>query len=105
MIVGPGFKDAFLPGYPANEDAFILESDYAGRELREIQFTQGKKVGRFNAFDYFEDGSFYLLDSPGHAAGHLSGLARVTCNPDSYIFSKLLSRILFALENLRTTHL
>ncbi|KAJ4393595.1 hypothetical protein N0V93_002808 [Gnomoniopsis smithogilvyi] len=85
LIVGPGFKEAFLPGYPANEDSFILESDYEGRELREVQFTQGKKIGRFNAFDYFNDGSFYLLDSPGHAVGHLCGLAKVTSNPDSYI--------------------
>lgn len=88
MIVGPGFKEAFLPGYPADENGFILESDYAGRELREVDFTQGKKVGRFDAFDYFGDGSFYLLDSPGHAVGHLCGLARVTSNPDSYILSK-----------------
>jgi hypothetical protein len=28
LIVGPGFKDAFLPGYPTNEKAMILESDY-----------------------------------------------------------------------------
>lgn len=78
LIVGPGFKDAFIPGYPANPESVILESDYAGRELREIQFTQGKKVGRFDAFDYFGDGSFYLLDSPGHTVGHLCALARVT---------------------------
>lgn len=78
LIVGPGFKDALLPGYPAGPESPILESDYAGRELREIQFTQGTTVGRFNAFDYFGDGSFYLLDSPGHAVGHLCGLARVT---------------------------
>lgn len=75
-----------LPGYPADQDSPILESDYAGRELREIEFTQGKKVGRFDAFDYFGDGSFYLLDSPGHAVGHLCGLARVASKPDSYVF-------------------
>lgn len=86
LIVGPGFKEAFLPGYPANKESPILESDYSGRELREIQFNQGKKVGRFDAFDYFGDGSYYLLDAPGHAVGHLCALARVTSNPDSYIF-------------------
>lgn len=86
LIVGPGFKEAFVPGYPASKDSPILESDYSGRELREIQFTQGKKVGRFNAFDYFGDGSYYLLDAPGHAIGHLCALARVTSSPDSYIF-------------------
>lgn len=86
LIVGPGFKEALLPGYPANKDSPILESDYSGRELREIEFNQGKKVGRFNAFDYFGDGSYYLLDAPGHAIGHLCALARVSSNPDSYIF-------------------
>lgn len=34
LIVGPGFKDAFMPGYPANQDSMILESDYAGRERK-----------------------------------------------------------------------
>jgi len=86
LIVGPGFKKAFTPGYPTNPDAPILESDYSGRELREISFDQGTKIGRFNAFDYFGDGSFYLLDSPGHAIGHICGLARVTSAPNSFIF-------------------
>jgi glyoxylase-like metal-dependent hydrolase (beta-lactamase superfamily II) len=86
LIVGPGFKDAFVPGYPKNKKAPIRESDYEGRELREITFNQGIKIGRFNAFDYFGDGSFYLLDSPGHAIGHMCGLARVTTNPSSFIF-------------------
>ncbi|KAG0649914.1 Cytochrome P450 monooxygenase [Hyphodiscus hymeniophilus] len=84
LIVGPGFKAAFTPGYPANKDAPIRESDYEGRELREIAFSQGLKIGRFDAFDYFGDGSFYLLDSPGHAIGHMCGLARVTAS--SFIF-------------------
>ncbi|KAE8453648.1 hypothetical protein EG329_009159 [Mollisiaceae sp. DMI_Dod_QoI] len=86
LIVGPGFKKSFTPGYPTNEEAPILESDYEGRELREIAFDQGIKIGRFNAFDYFGDGSFYLLDSPGHAIGHICGLARVTSSPNSFIF-------------------
>lgn len=34
LIVGPGFKEAFVPGYPANPDSVILESDYAGRERK-----------------------------------------------------------------------
>lgn len=43
-------------------------------------------IGGFKAHDFFGDGSFYLLDSPGHAVGHLSGLARTTTNPDTFIF-------------------
>lgn len=97
LLVGPGFKDALLPGYPADPDAPILEADYAGRELRELRFggdaPGAAKVGRFDALDYFGDGSFYLLDSPGHTVGHLCGLARVTSGGgggsgegDSFIF-------------------
>ncbi|KAI9046039.1 MBL fold metallo-hydrolase [Aspergillus affinis] len=87
LIVGPGFKEALLPGAPANPDSPILESDYSGRNLREITFNGPGSItiGQFRALDYFEDGSFYLLDSPGHAVGHLCGLARTTTSPDTFI--------------------
>lgn len=67
-----------LPGFPENPDSPIRESDYANRNLREIKFETDLRIGQFPAFDYFGDGSFYLLDSPGHAIGHLCGLARTT---------------------------
>ncbi|KAK3703815.1 hypothetical protein LTR37_014261 [Vermiconidia calcicola] len=89
LVVGPGFKEAHLPGYPKRQEATLLESDFVGRNLREINFEKeggGLKVGRFNAFDYFGDGSFYLLDTPGHTVGHICGLARTTTNPDTFIF-------------------
>jgi glyoxylase-like metal-dependent hydrolase (beta-lactamase superfamily II) len=86
LIVGPGFKKAFTPAYPTNPNCPVLDSDFEGRELREIAFVKGLKIGNFDAFDYFGDGSFYLLDSPGHAIGHLCGLARVTTSPASFIF-------------------
>lgn len=54
--------------------------------MREIDFTLGNlSTGRFRAFDFFGDGSFYLLDTPGHAIGHLCGLARTTNSPDTFI--------------------
>jgi len=85
LIVGPGFMESFTPGYPIDENGRILQSDMDGRALREITFDQSLKIGGFNAFDYFGDGSFYLLDSPGHAIGHMCGLARVTTSPNSFI--------------------
>jgi hypothetical protein len=56
--------------------------------LREIDFgaSPSLKVGNFRAYDFFGDGSFYLLDTPGHDVGHLAGLARTTTNPDTFIF-------------------
>jgi len=79
LIVGPGFKGRFPHAYPTDPKSPITEDAWAGRELREISFASSKaKFGRFNAFDYFGDGSFYLLDTPGHLLGHMCGLARTT---------------------------
>lgn len=86
LLVGPGFKQLFTPGYPTNLESPVLDSDFAGRELRELCFTDsGVKVGSFPTIDYFGDGSFYILDAPGHTVGHVNALARVTTNPDSFI--------------------
>lgn len=81
VIVGPGFTKAYTPGYPTNPDSTLRDSDFANRTLREVPFdttTTGLKLGRFDAYDYFGDGSFYLLSTPGHTVGHLCGLARTT---------------------------
>ncbi|KAL8779003.1 MAG: hypothetical protein Q9213_007152 [Squamulea squamosa] len=85
LVVGPGFKDAFVPAYPTKQNCPIHESDYADRELREISFDSDLTIGGYKAFDYFGDGSFYLLDSPGHAIGHMCGLARTTTSPSTFI--------------------
>ena len=42
------------------------------------------KLGKFDAYDYFGDGSVYILNVPGHAVGHISALVRTT--PDTAIF-------------------
>jgi len=86
LIVGPGFKEAFLPGHPIDPEGRVSSSAFENRELKEISFDSGLKVGRYNAIDFFGDGSFYLLDSPGHAIGHMCGLARTTSDPPSFIF-------------------
>lgn len=84
LIVGHGLKEALLPPYPENENSPLLETDFAGRDLKIIDFDNQPtvQIGRFRAVDYFNDGSFYLLDAPGHAIGHMCGLARVTSTQD-----------------------
>ena len=85
LVVGPGFQKAFMPGFPSNPDAPIKESDYKGRNVREISFASSNlRIGRFRALDYFEDGSFYLLDSPGVRSYPLTILrAEIRYNPMS----------------------
>ncbi|KGQ05143.1 hypothetical protein BBAD15_g9601 [Beauveria bassiana D1-5] len=53
-----------------------------GHRIHEVDFPL--EVGGFPAHDYFGDGSFYLLDVPGHTIGHICGFARTT--PDTFIF-------------------
>ncbi|KAI7281733.1 Metallo-hydrolase/oxidoreductase [Hortaea werneckii] len=88
LVVGPGFKGAYLPGYPTRKEATLMDSDFEGREVREVRFDEdeGFKIGRFNALDFFGDGSFYLLDTPGHSVGHICGLARTSAKPDTFVF-------------------
>lgn len=93
LVAGAGVRDALLPGYPEKEDSPLLESDFRGREYKEIDFEKESTVdiGNFKGYDYFDDGSFYLLNAPGHAIGHLCGFARVTSTQegdleDTFIF-------------------
>ncbi|KAJ0420591.1 beta-lactamase-like protein [Aspergillus carlsbadensis] len=92
LVVGPGVLDVIAGGYPKNPTATVLESDLSGREIHEIAFGESETadrsvgVGPFAGVDYFGDGSFYLLDAPGHSVGHMCALVRVTTAPDTFIF-------------------
>lgn len=77
LVVGPGFRQNQMPGYPANPSAFMLNSAFTGRSVRELDFSDSNLIiGGFRAIDYWQDGSFYLLESLGHSSDHLCGLAR-----------------------------
>ena len=80
LVGGAGVRDNLFPTYPTAESSPLAESDFTGREYREIDFQKEStgEIAPFKFYDYFKDGSFYLLDAPGHAIGHLCGLARVT---------------------------
>jgi glyoxylase-like metal-dependent hydrolase (beta-lactamase superfamily II) len=84
LIVGPGFKDKFCPGYPAKEDSPFWDADFEGRNVVEPRFSDDFKIGKFQAHDYFGDGSLYVLNVPGHTTGHISALVRTT--PDTFVF-------------------
>ncbi|KAK3940208.1 N-acyl homoserine lactonase AttM [Diplogelasinospora grovesii] len=88
LVVGPGVRAASWPGYPSDPNALVLYADADGRAVIEISFDgpNSLKIGRFDAFDYFGDGSFYLLDAPGHAPGHMCALARTESGSSSFVF-------------------
>ncbi|KAH7041514.1 metallo-beta-lactamase superfamily protein [Microdochium trichocladiopsis] len=89
IIVRPGFKKAHIPAWPTDPESHIDGKAWEGRTLREIDFVtegNGLKIGRFDALDLYGDGTFYLLNTPGHTVGHLSALARTTLEPPTFIF-------------------
>ncbi|KAF7365237.1 Metallo-beta-lactamase superfamily protein [Mycena venus] len=74
-----------LESCEVNPKSALLESDFAGRKLVRLNFDETPlQIGGFKAKDYFDDGSFYILDVPGHLAGHVCALARVTST--SFVF-------------------
>jgi glyoxylase-like metal-dependent hydrolase (beta-lactamase superfamily II) len=83
IVVGSGFRKNFMPGYPTIPDAIFVDANFEHRKVREIEFSDDFRIGNFKAHDYFGDGSFYLLDTPGHAIGHMCGLARTT--PSTFV--------------------
>ncbi|KAI9147347.1 Cytochrome P450 monooxygenase mpaDE [Paramyrothecium foliicola] len=84
LVVGPGIKDSYFPGWPTVQNAPVLEREVAGREVRELDFSGSNMIiGGFRAIEYFGNGSFYLLDAPGRAIGHINALACTT--PDTFV--------------------
>ncbi|KAM3549752.1 hypothetical protein MY1884_008587 [Beauveria asiatica] len=82
IVVGPGFTENFVPGWPKEPNGRVPSSSLEGHCIHEVDFPL--EVGGFRAHDYFGDGSFYLLDVPGHTVGHICGFARTT--PDTFVF-------------------
>ncbi|KAH7922806.1 Metallo-hydrolase/oxidoreductase [Leucogyrophana mollusca] len=87
--VVPLLKDA----YPAGNS--YLMAFPQGQTVRYLSFTEEEAsvrghmppsklitpLGPFGrALDLFSDGSFYILDAPGHMEGHIMGLVRVAPN-------------------------
>jgi len=82
LIVGPTFKSnsQSYPGYPLNPASVVCQDAFEGRELIELDFNTGLEIGGFKAVDFFDDGSFYLLQAQGHTHDYMCALARTSEN-------------------------
>jgi len=78
VTVGQGTQAFVRPAFPINPDSRFLEATFPEgrtRELNDEDYTTS--VGPYKkAHDFFGDGSLYLLDAPGHMAGHQIGFAK-----------------------------
>ncbi|KAG9381998.1 hypothetical protein A1F94_007652 [Pyrenophora tritici-repentis] len=80
---GPGTRAACEPGHmkDANSqwDGRFFDPEDSTEDWDELQ-GHWKPFGSFEkALDYFGDGSFWVLDAPGHMAGNLAAAARLQC--------------------------
>ncbi|KAJ6458691.1 hypothetical protein DFH09DRAFT_1501139 [Mycena vulgaris] len=78
LVIGPGTDTSTFPEFP--NAAFSRD----GHNITELNFVESRLTfSGLKAIDWFNDGSFYLLDTSGHHPGHITALARVT--PTSFI--------------------
>lgn len=84
VVVGPGFKNACLPGYPKNPSSFLLNDSFEGRDVHELDFSTSSHsapkelIGGLPAIDFFGDASMFVLWTPGHTMHHICVLCRTT---------------------------
>ncbi|KAG7095019.1 hypothetical protein E1B28_005813 [Marasmius oreades] len=85
LILGEHSKQLLASAYPINPKS-RLNSIPSTQTVSYIEFTdQDSQSLSFGAsvLDFFNDGSLYLLDAPGHMLGHLNALVRVA--PNSFV--------------------
>ncbi|WWC91213.1 uncharacterized protein L201_006155 [Kwoniella dendrophila CBS 6074] len=105
IILGLGSLKSIGPGYPKDpngqwETSWLEKYKFielpkvetAGAwsgDIAEVSAEKEKKWERLGCFehavDWFGDGSFWLIDAPGHCCGHIMALCRVTTQPDTYV--------------------
>ncbi|KAK0202307.1 beta-lactamase-like protein [Desarmillaria ectypa] len=81
LVIGPGMDTRTFPTTP---ESALLETDFEGRKVTQLALEDfALTIGEYETFDYFSDGSLYILNYPGHQLGHIAALARVT--PTSFV--------------------
>ena len=81
LVTGPGSRAATSPGYPIEPLSPFSADVLSHHGYQELTFDKHTwcSMGPFSrAHDYFGDGSFYLVDTPGHMPGHLGALAQTS---------------------------
>ncbi|TFK40569.1 Metallo-hydrolase/oxidoreductase [Crucibulum laeve] len=82
FVVGGDTKLLFNPGYPVNPDStFAADLLPLGRTRYLSAEEEWQAVGPLpRGYDFYGDGSLYIIDAPGHLAGHLNVLVRTSAD-------------------------
>ena len=79
FLVGSACKILFNPGYPQDPNGRFASDLLPEGRTRYLDTSDWEPLGPFpRAFDFYGDGSLYLIDAPGHLAGHINVLARTS---------------------------
>ncbi|KAH8819109.1 beta-lactamase-like protein [Xylogone sp. PMI_703] len=79
ILVGAGSYAAAAPGWPEATMSPFDGTVFKHSKFRELPDSDPRfvSIGPFpKAYDFFGDGSFYLIDTPGHMPGHQMGFAK-----------------------------
>lgn len=81
FLVGDDCHTLFTDSYPENPDAMYPSDLLPSDRTRYLQVAEWDAIGPFpRAFDFYGDGSVYIVDSPGHLAGHVNLLVRTSAD-------------------------
>lgn len=75
-----GSESAYLfPGYPEDKKSLFSKDWFPWDRVKYLSSDDWFPLGPFpRAFDFYGDGSLYLIDAPGHLQGHTNLLARTS---------------------------
>jgi glyoxylase-like metal-dependent hydrolase (beta-lactamase superfamily II) len=79
FLVGAECQSLFNPGYPEDPNGSFPSDLLPQGRTTYLDPTNWPSIGPFpRALDFFEDGSLYIVDAPGHLSGHVNVLVRTS---------------------------
>jgi len=79
FLVGSDCQRFFNPGYPQDPNGYFASDLLPEGRTRFLDTSDWKPIGPFpRALDFYGDRSLYIIDAPGHLAGHINVLARTS---------------------------
>ncbi|KAF7422570.1 hypothetical protein PC9H_010726 [Pleurotus ostreatus] len=79
FLLGDETETLLRTGYPIDQESMYAHDLLPPHRTQLLKTDTWTPVGPFpRAFDYWGDGSLYIVDAPGHLPGHLNVLARTS---------------------------
>jgi len=79
FLVGEECQSLFTSSFPSDPKSLFAADLLPTGRTRYIKATEWQAIGPFpRAFDFYGDGSLYVIDAPGHLPGHVNLLARTS---------------------------